>query len=196
MSSRRGWVFFLAGVATALAASWGGLPYLMYRPVEQPLSFSHKVHTGEGVGLTCNDCHPVLEDGRFAGIPPVETCAGCHQEAQGDAPNERILVEEYVHKGREIPWRVYSRQPENVEFSHSVHVRLAGIACQRCHGAHDTTESLPPAQINRLTGYSRDIWGHSQVRLNLRPGEGKKMADCSGCHRRQGVEESCLDCHK
>jgi hypothetical protein len=188
--------FFLAGLATALTIGWVGLPYVMYRPMEQPLSFSHKVHTGESVGLTCNDCHPVLEDGRFAGIPSVETCAGCHQETLGDTPDEKVLVEKYVLEGREIPWLVYSRQPEHVDFPHSVHVRLAGLPCQRCHGAHGTTDTLPPAEINRLTGYSRDIWGHSGVRLNLRPGEGKKMADCSGCHRQQGVEESCLDCHK
>jgi hypothetical protein len=196
MSPGREWSLFLAGLATALTIGWVGLPYVIYRPVEQPLSFSHKVHTGENVGLTCDDCHALLEDGRFAGTPSVETCAGCHLQAQGDTPNERVLVDQYVREGREIPWLGYSRQPENVHFPHSVHVRLAGIDCQLCHGDHGATDALPAVQINRLTGYSIDIWGHSQVRLNLRPGEGKKMDDCSGCHRRQRVEESCLDCHK
>ena len=37
---------------------------------------------------------------------------------------------------------------------------------------------------NRISGYSRDIWGHSMSRLGRAPHDGMKMSDCEDCHRR------------
>ena len=103
----------------------GGFPRLLYARAEQPLRFSHKTHASEQAGLGCADCHPIAEDGRFAGIPRVDNCAACHAEPQGETTDEKRLVEEYVKPAREIPWLVYSRQPENVRFPHAVHVKRA-----------------------------------------------------------------------
>jgi menaquinone reductase, multiheme cytochrome c subunit len=196
MKNRRGLVFALAGLATALCAGWVLFPYGLYRRMEQPLPFSHRVHTGEKGGMACEDCHPLREDGRFAGIPPVAKCAECHAEPLGSTPEEKVLVEEYVRPGKEIPWLVYSRQPDNVYFSHAPHLRRGAIPCARCHGPEGTSERPQVYQVNRLSGYSRDIWGHSLSRLGLAPWEGKKMTDCARCHRRTGRQDSCLDCHK
>jgi len=192
----KSYLSFFAGLVVSLALGWTLLPEALYRRMEQPFRFSHKTHTGEAVGMTCDACHPIDAGHRFAAIPPTATCAGCHAEPVGDSPDERAMVADYIQKGREIPWLIYSKQPDHVSFSHPLHVKLGGLPCERCHGPQGTTDAPPPYEENRLTGYSRRIWGHSIARIRLEPGEGKKMDDCSGCHRERGVAESCLDCHK
>ncbi len=180
----------------ALAGGWFGFPRVLYQGMNQPLQFNHKLHTGEQVGLNCESCHFIRDDGRFSGIPGIEKCSECHSQTLGTTADEKRLVEEYVTPHREIPWLVYARQPENVYFSHVQHVKEAQIPCERCHGPHGSTENLKPFERNRLSGYSRDIWGSSISRLHHKDGEGMKMDDCSRCHHERGVEESCLDCHQ
>jgi len=195
--SRRALLAFSAGLALALALGWLGLPRLLYARSEQPLRFSHRTHTSDKVGSTCADCHPFDAEGRFAGIPKIESCSGCHAEPQGPSEEEKRLVEEYVKPGREIPWRVYARQPDNVHFPHAVHVTREKIACERCHGPHGTTDSLRPYEENRLSGYSRDVWGPSLARVGREPWQGMKMSDCESCHAQRGRgRTACLACHK
>ncbi len=192
----RGTLTFGVGLAATLAFGWLAFPHALYRRIDQPIQFSHKLHTGDKVGLPCDECHALLADGRFSGIPRVEKCAACHAEAQGKTADEKRLVEEYVKPGREVAWLVYARQPENVYFPHAPHLKLAGLKCERCHGPHGTSEALRRFEQNRVSGYSRDIWGRSMTRLTRADWEGMKMNDCSGCHRQRGVRESCLTCHK
>ena len=47
----RGLIFFTTGLAATLALGWLAFPAVLYEKVDQPLQFSHKVHTGETVGL-------------------------------------------------------------------------------------------------------------------------------------------------
>ena len=192
----RGLIIFAAGLTAALAAGWFLFPLALYKSTEQPLQFSHKVHTGETAGLPCEECHSFSADGRFSGIPTIEKCAGCHSQTLGNSPDEKRMVEEYIAPNREIPWLVYSRQPENVYFSHAQHVKLANITCDQCHRDHGSTEHLRPYQENRISGYSRDIWGQNISGIHSNPGEGMKMDDCSNCHKTHQVAESCIDCHK
>jgi hypothetical protein len=188
--------FFATGFAAALAAGWLAFPRALYERIDQPIEFSHEVHGAKGVGIACEDCHAIGPDGRFAGVPSLENCASCHAETAGESPEEKKLVEEYVKKGREIPWLSYSRQPDSVWFSHAAHVKLAALPCGSCHGGHGEAASLRPMERNRVSGYSRDIWGPSMARIGLAAWQGHKMTDCSACHHRRGVSESCLDCHK
>lgn len=187
---------FVAGMAVTLALGWVAFPRVLYRRTEQPVQFSHRIHTGDKVGMTCDSCHNFTEDGRFAGLPAIEQCSGCHSEAQGTTRDEKTVVEEYVVPKKEIPWLVYARQPENVSFSHAPHVKLGQLKCERCHGQHGSSDSLRPFEENRISGYSRDIWGRSISRLRNQPWEGMKMDDCARCHDRQRVSTGCLDCHK
>ncbi len=187
---------FGAGFAATLAFGWLAFPHALYRKLDQPLQFSHRLHTGDKVGLACDECHALAADGRFSGIPRVEKCAACHAEPQGKTADEQRLVAEYVKPGREVAWRVYARQPQNVHFPHAPHLRLADLKCERCHGPHGGTDSLRPFEPNRVSGYSRDVWGRSMTRLARAGWEGMKMDDCSRCHRQRAVKESCLTCHK
>lgn len=181
--TNRGRLFFMAGALAALGAGWAGLPGMLYERRPQPVDFSHKVHTGAG-GMKCEDCHEFRADGSFAGIPRLEKCAGCHAAAMGTTAAEKKFIDNYVKSGREVRWLVYARQPENVYFSHGNHVKLAHLACAECHGDRGQAGTPPIYEVDRISGYSRDVW------------RGMTMDDCVACHRRRGLEHSCLDCHK
>jgi hypothetical protein len=170
-------------VLAGLGAGWAGFPRVIYRSRPQPVDFSHKVHT-EKAGMGCQDCHAFTPDGRFAGIPNLEKCAGCHAAAMGTTASEKNFIDRYITPQREVQWAVYARQPENVYFPHIAHVKTAGLKCEACHGAHGASDSLRPYQEDRIGGYSRDVW------------RGMTMDDCVDCHREHHIEHSCLDCHK
>jgi hypothetical protein len=173
---------FLAGLVPALAFGWLGFPRLLHVAAEQPLQFSHQVHTSEATGLGCDDCHGFRSDGELAGIPSAASCAGCHAEPIGDSTEERRLVEEFVAPCREIPWLAYSRQPDHVYFPHFAHVTSAGLACEDCHGPHGASASLAAVEIDRITGYAR-----GQIR----------MGECEECHRESGRGTlACIGCHR
>ena len=183
------------GVAVALVAGWIAFPRVLYVQKQQPFEFRHKTHAEKSGVADCNECHTVREDGGFAGIPAKEKCAGCHSERIGETPAEATLVNAYIKPGHETPWLVYSRQPSNLWFSHAIHVKRAGLTCTECHldGASDQVRVY---QVNRISGYTRDIWGYSMSRLRRAPHEGMKMSDCEGCHQRHNVEVGCLSCHQ
>lgn len=191
----RGKLFFAAGLLASLSAGWLGFPSILYEQVPQPLDFNHVAHTDKA-SMSCQDCHSLREDGTFSGIPNVESCAACHAEPMGTTKAEKLLVERYVKPQREIPWLVYSRQPENVWFSHAPHLKLAELECTECHGDHGKTQRLRPFERNRISGYSRDIWGASISRIGAGRRPGMKMDDCIDCHRSNHREHSCIDCHK
>ncbi|MEZ4386418.1 MAG: menaquinone reductase multiheme cytochrome c subunit QrcA [Candidatus Krumholzibacteriia bacterium] len=184
-----------AGLAAGLAVGWLLLPRLLYGREAQPLDFNHVLHTDDA-GLACQDCHRLRDDGSFAGLPDLAGCADCHTETQGDSPDEQRLVDDYVSTGRPIPWLVSSRQPQNVYFSHAAHVKLAAIACSRCHGDIGASTSLPVYEYNRISTYSRRIWGPRIAGGGPRESDSMKMSDCTDCHARRGVADHCLMCHK
>jgi hypothetical protein len=188
---------FAGGFAVMLAAGWIGLPVVLYSRTAQPLQFNHRVHTDKAKGnMACADCHALRADGSFAGIPRIVSCAACHAEPIGSSAAEKRLVAEYVKPGHEVPWLVYSRQPVNARFSHAIHVTRAKLACKTCHGDHGRSEGLRDYEQNRISGYSRDIWGRNLARVGLSPGDGMKMSDCESCHRERGVVAGCLGCHR
>jgi hypothetical protein len=186
----------LMGFVVMLAMGWWVFPLLLYTSEAQPAQFSHKVHAGEQVGLPCESCHEFAEDGQFKGIPSVLKCAECHSSQLGTTEGERILVEEFVTPNKEIPWKVYSRQPDNAYFPHGPHVKLAALSCEGCHGSHGESTHLRVFQANRISGYSRDIWGPSISGIPSNTWEGMKMDRCVRCHAEHKRTDSCIDCHK
>ena len=193
---RRGSLVFALGVAVALFAGWVAFPRALYVQRQQPVEFHHKLHAEKSGVAECRDCHALRDDGTFAGIPAMEKCSGCHSERIGESKAEATLVDAYIKTGHETPWLVYARQPANVWFSHAIHVRRAGLKCTECHGNYGESDQLKVYELNRISGYSRDIWGHSLTRLHRSPGDGMKMSDCEDCHRKHKVEVGCLGCHK
>lgn len=193
---RRNLLVFSTGVAIALIAGWAVFPRVLYVSQEQPFDFYHKTHSEKSGLAQCDSCHVIGADGQFSGVPRTEVCTGCHTDKLGTNENEALLVDNYVKRAHETPWLVYSRQPANVWFSHAIHTRGAGLACTECHGSYGESDRLKIYEVNRISGYSRDIWGHSISRLRRTPGDGMKMTDCESCHRRHHVEVGCFGCHQ
>ncbi|MFH0810507.1 MAG: menaquinone reductase multiheme cytochrome c subunit QrcA [Pseudomonadota bacterium] len=194
----RSWLAFLVGFFALQVVGWVIFPALLYGTKTQPLNFSHKAHV-ENAGVGCEDCHAFREDGTFAGIPNVAKCKECHESAVTESPAEATLISEYIAKNKEIPWLVYARQPDCVFFSHAAHVKLGQMECTICHGDHGKTDQLRPYQYNRITKYSRDIWGKyisGIYAFKKHPYDSMKMDDCGTCHKEQHVSNACFVCHK
>ncbi len=207
---KSGLVYFAAGIIGALFVGWILFPIVLYSEQKQPVDFSHAIHTDPDIveeiqGNTeldiCLHCHGFREDGSFAGIPKLETCMECHDDAEfplGESPEEERFLKEYVAHEKEIPWLTYSKQPDCVYFSHVAHVKMGNIECQTCHGDHDKMDNLPLYQENRLTGYSINIYGKNIIGYKTHTWDRMKMDDCAECHTENNLEEdnACFVCHK
>jgi hypothetical protein len=196
-------LFFIAGLVASLIVGWVIFPKILYSQKKQPFEFNHALHN-EQVSEGCESCHNFREDGSFAGVPKLAQCVGCHEEVQGETGDEAVFVKEYVAKNQEVPWLIYSKQPPCVFFSHAAHVKSGGMECKTCHGDIGTSTSLKVYEENRITGYSRDIWGKNIAGLKTHTWDRMKMDDCSECHVKQGVKQNsvqtekgaCFVCHK
>ncbi|MBA2881965.1 hypothetical protein HNR65_002299 [Desulfosalsimonas propionicica] len=196
-----GWVvfvFFMIGLVASIISGWVAFPKLLYSTKQQPIDFNHQVHL-EQMGGQCNACHFFREDGSFSGSPTLEECKSCHMYPMTGNENEQKFIDEYVNQDKEVPWLIYAEQPPCVFFSHAAHVRGADMQCATCHGDIKNSTSLREYQENRLTGYSRDIWGKSMLRLGEpdHGGRRQKMNDCAECHLKEtGSKGNCFQCHK
>ncbi len=171
-----GWIFFLVGFIGSIVLGWVVFPGLLYSEKSQPINFSHAKHSDS----SCEDCHTLRPDGSFTGIPKIQNCIECHQDPQGDSKDEQILIEKYIQEEKEIPWLVYTRQPDNVYFSHAPHMGK-DMKCTTCHRDVSAEEKSPAVKVNRLTGYHEDTM---------------MMVECEKCHARQGTTNACAACHK
>jgi hypothetical protein len=207
---RSGLVYFAVGLILALFIGWILFPIVLYSEDEQPLNFSHAIHTdpdivdvpeGDTEDEKCSFCHGFRDDGSFTGIPRLATCMQCHEDPEspwGENTEEMKFLEEYVASEKEVPWHRYYEQPDCVYFSHTPHVKNAGIECKTCHGDHGATDSLPLYKRNRITGYSIKIWGENISGYKSNSWDRMKMDDCTECHVKNGHEENndCFVCHK
>jgi hypothetical protein len=194
---------FFIGLIAMLLVGWVVFPKLLYSQKHQPIDFDHKLHV-ELVDDGCESCHFFRDDGSFSGVPRLAQCIECHEEAQGESPEEEKFVTQYVAKEREVPWLVYSRQPDCVFFSHAAHVKGAGMECRTCHGDIGESSHARPYEQNRISGYSRDIWGTNIAGFKKHTWDRMKMDDCAECHAEnkqrpssvQTEKDACFVCHK
>jgi menaquinone reductase, multiheme cytochrome c subunit len=201
-ASSGGWIFFVVGLIVALIVGWLVYPALLYSTKSQPLRFSHALHGPESsAGMECEDCHFFHEDGSFSGIPKLEKCMECHEDPESplsDDPEEMKLLTEYVKPHKEIPWLVYSRQPDCVYFPHIAHVKMGNMECKVCHGDFGARDEMPDYKVNRISRYSIDIWGRNILGYKKNPWDRMKMNDHADCHKERGKERhnACFVCHK
>ena len=136
---------------------------------EQPLPFSHKVHT-DTAKLVCRDCHPTPEKfGGEMGFPPASKCMACHVLIAKGKPAIRKLAE-FAAEKQAIPWvRVY-RLAEFVFFDHRYHL-MNQAKCEDCHG---------------------DVSQQDVVADGL---GATKMVFCQSCHVKTHASGVCTTCH-
>ncbi len=163
------------------------------QPVDsQPLAFNHKIHAGAvadgGMAMDCQYCHSNARDTIHAGVPPLQTCAGCHKMI--DTTDRPVLEElkSYIDKGEAPPWVKVHDLPDFVHFDHSAHVGDAKIACQECHGPMETrgVAERDPAMTMEM-GWCLDCHkNHPSVDENYGAEAELRRAglkDCWTCHK-------------
>lgn len=130
-----------------------------YAP-DQPVAFSHKKHAGN-LEIDCQYCHFGADKGRHAVIPPTALCLNCHSMIKTQSPEIKKL-QNAVDSGENIQWVKVNHYPDFAYFNHAQHVNVAGVSCQKCHGAVETM----------------DIY-HQKEKL--------AMGWCIECHRENGI---------
>ncbi len=140
-------------------------------PIVQPMEFSHATHV-QGEEMRCKDCHDG-EGSVHAGFPAIKSCDNCHKKPAGEHPDEP-KVREFRKAKLEIPWLPVNQNVGHVYFSHRVHVSLAELECEDCHGDVKEWTVPPPHPAKEL---------HS-------------MGACISCHETEGASLECAACHK
>lgn len=108
-----------------------------YHP-KQPIEFPHNIHAGDRQ-IPCEYCHSAARRSTVGGIPPMNTCMGCHKVVATDKDSIKYLTEKY-EKNEPIVWTLVHDLPDYVRFSHQVHVNAKDakgnplLQCQTCHG--------------------------------------------------------------
>jgi Cytochrome c7 and related cytochrome c len=156
----------LAGVVITLFSE---RPWLPRTHIVQPLPFSHRVHAGVH-HIPCLYCHAYARISDFAGVPPVERCAGCHASLNWRAIQPVTKPWQDRHDAPfEVRWNRVYVLPAFVRFSHRIHIHNH-IACQTCHGPVQTMDRIEPVKTI-------------------------DMGFCIGCHTRRNVTRDCFFCH-
>jgi len=147
---------------------------------EQPIAFSHELHAGQKQ-IPCEYCHSMARRSPVAGVPPLQTCMGCHQLIAVRKPEIRKLAA-YWEQRAPIPWVKIHTLPDFVYFSHKRHVR-AGVACQECHGPVETMKVVEMSdRFPKEMGQCLSC--HMEVARTHRFGpEVEPSVDCVTCHK-------------
>ena len=143
----------------------------------QPIQFPHDTHAGQFT-IPCQYCHFSAERSVDAGIPPMATCMGCHQEGivggrTDEAQAEIAKVREYYASGTPIPWKRIYKVRDHVKFPHMRHI-AAGVTCQTCHG-----QVQEMGVLEEMAPEAEDL----------------RMGWCVSCHIERGASRDCTVCH-
>lgn len=173
-----------------------------FDPYDQPVQFDHRHHVRDEA-IDCLFCHYGAERSRYAGVPPVSLCMGCH----GQIWNEAALLEAVrtsYYDNLPLEWRRVHQLADFAYFDHSAHV-LRGVGCVSCHGRVDLMPRVykvysmnmgwclechrdPAPHLRPLHAVTDMEWTPEESprqigerileRLDIQP-----PLNCSGCHR-------------
>jgi len=109
---------------------------LLAGEIKQPINFNHKTHVNDNM-IPCEFCHVYAFRSEVAGLPPVQSCIGCHIVIKGSNAEQQRDIDEifskFVNKNKPIPWKKINDLPDFVYFSHKRHL-IVGFGCFECHG--------------------------------------------------------------
>jgi hypothetical protein len=130
-------------------------------------AFDHAAHLGRG--LTCLDCHTDAEKADRAGMPTAAQCMECHEGIEEEAPPEKRIESFLDPKTKEPRWSWFTKQPDEVRFSHARHAQ-GKVACKDCHAGVETSTQV-------VTGIALT------------------MDACTACHAERKASNACATCH-
>lgn len=156
-----------------------------YHP-DQPLPFSHKLHANDR-GIHCEYCHSAARRSISAGLPPLNTCMGCHKMVNTEAEPIKKLKAAF-ESNQPIQWTKVHDLPDYVRFSHKVHVLAKDVAgkplldCQTCHGQVQgtlTAEQYAPLQM----GWCIECHNKEKIPAEAgKPAVKNAPVSCNTCH--------------
>lgn len=118
--------------------------------LDQPIGFSHYLHAGQ-LDIDCQYCHFESRRSLHGGVPPLQTCMGCHQYVKTYSPEVQKIHQYWCgepkcsiekdefglwrepESAQPPPWQKVHDIPDYVHFAHKRHVN-AGVQCTECHG--------------------------------------------------------------
>ncbi len=162
-------VRLMAALAVTVVATGVGafLAFGSETPIEQPASFSHRIHAGQ-VGLDCQFCHTSARRSTVAGLPPLTTCRGCHLEVKPDSDLVAPIHAAWDQQ-EPIEWMQVHDLPEYVRFDHSAHVNR-DVDCSTCHGDVKSMETAQ-REVTHSMGFCVQCHADNDAPL-----------DCTACH--------------
>ena len=120
-----------------------------YQP-DQPIWFSHKVHSGQNQ-IDCQYCHFTVDKSMHAGIPPTQVCLNCHNQVRTGTKTGATEIDK-IHaayqEGKPIEWVKVHNLPDHAYFNHAQHVAVGKVACNDCHGPVEKMDEI--MQVNDL----------------------------------------------
>lgn len=182
-----------------------GSGYVTGKALPQPIQFPHYTHA-QVLGMECQYCHSEARKSKHSGIPPVQSCMGCHKWAMTDRPqiqkltaywnegngdtwlkqaytggltedDEKILAE---GQGETLPWKKVHDIPDFVHFAHKPHIR-AGVDCTECHGQMQLQGMKEKVQVGIDHQTGDPIVEEHVVNVNIRETT-MQMGWCIDCH--------------
>ncbi len=192
--------FFISSVTFAKAGSgwwmWNpvdsvgtsssqSLPSAGYRP-DQPIAFSHSLHAGD-LKMDCQYCHNAARKSTSAGLPPLNTCMGCHKIIKKDSPEIKKIHYNFNNNILMV-WNKVHDSADFVRFSHQPHINAKDplgnnlLACEDCHGnvkAMTIVEQYAPLKM----GWCVEC--HNRVKIpaqNGKPAVTNASVSCNTCH--------------
>ena len=99
--------------------------------LEQPIAFPHYTHVYT-LEMDCQYCHSAARRSIHSGVPPTQTCMGCHTHVKKESPEIQKLAAMW-ESGEPIAWNKVHDLPDYVYFSHKRHIQ-GGLDCTECHG--------------------------------------------------------------
>jgi cytochrome c551/c552 len=162
LSKNKKFIFFVVLLLVIFLGSWGWKTmwntgvHTGYQPV-QPIKFPHDVHAGVNK-IDCQYCHSGASKSKNATIPSANVCMNCHnyvtasEKYNGETSPEIMKIykaldynpetKQYGPNKKPIQWIRIHNLPDFAYFNHSVHVKVNGISCQKCHGPVETMSEV------------------------------------------------------
>lgn len=118
--------------------------------LDQPIGFSHLVHATE-LSIDCQYCHSEARRTIHGGVPPLQTCMGCHSYVRTESPEVQKIHQAWCGQpkctmeedefgqpvrnaaGKPLEWNKVHDLPDYVHFNHGRHIQ-GGVQCTECHG--------------------------------------------------------------
>jgi hypothetical protein len=162
---------------------------------EQPITFNHSIHTSDvedgGMAMECQYCHSNVRQSKHAGVPPVETCEGCHKMVGTEGRPELEKLKQYLTggelHGQPIPWVKVHDLPDFVHFNHSRHIK-GGLDCTECHAdMREETVAVRDVDMTMEMGWCLECHGsHPAIDETYGTAAETRRAelkDCYTCHQ-------------